>query len=1121
MKKSFAKPALINPIKPNDRVTDKARLAIDLLSTKPSESLALVTELLEQDTSNSILWVIATRANQQLGQFFEAEECVNKALAITPYSTEVVYAKSNLLFRSERYEEAEIYLQDAISKLDAKLTHVLWALLGTVLQKQKKYEQAEIVYKRLTEECPDDWLHWNNLGMVCQELSRFEEMEKAYKKSSKVTEDNPTPYFNHIVGSHYHPDRTAEQILALCKNWQRKFKPEKVTRADAKIKTANKRLRIGMISDGLRLHPVGNMITLGLGRVSESQMEFYAYSTNYKEDHITHRIKRICSKWQVIENISPDELNKIIRDDEIDILFDLSGYNANSRMQTLQMAPAPIQIKWVGGLISSTGLETMDYLLSDNIETPDGSDALYTEKLIRLPDDYICYDPPFYLPPVNKNPVHRNGFITFGCFNNASKINDALLAQWAEILHAVPASRLFLKSFNFANDALKERVFIILESYGISRDRIRIEGSSPHKELLESYNDVDIALDPWPYSGGLTTCEAMVMGVPVVTLPGPTFAGRHSASHLVNAGLQELVASDWEQYINITVGMTKDLDSLDIIRSNLRDILLASPVCNGQLFAKNFSDAMRAVWQRYCEGKQPEALTLSNDAAPYFHDENQPVELQYAPEMDTASVTQTDNGFHFQVEGKVFMIDNGGSFVTGNQFIRLADLDAFHFIIMDTIGVVEEKHFPLRRKAIQHITLHTLGDGKSVPVYICLDTAISSDLKPLAAIESAPNVISDKQIITEVYAQSSRLDTIHGLETLEWLVLDNKFNIARVFENGHRILSESLVIDVRISFVDTHKGQMPFNDISAVLKEFGFYFHSFKDIEFAPSVATDDQNTLPSSHMVAAHGLWLPDAKRLAAMTVGQREKLAFIMHAVYGLQDVVYATLKSTSQERADHYLASLKGSESTASMATNSVTTQAKPVGPIIPLMPRMSVQETALFEHYLKQSKAYFEFGSGGSTKLATRNEVEVFGVESDKFWVDTLKKEAGPLCKVDYVDIGPTKEWGYPVDNTHREKFPLYSQAIMQHDKAFDLILVDGRFRVACTLNAIKQTLEKQKDIDDTVIFIHDFWDRPDYHSVLAFLETRDKAETAGAFKIKRKIDINALTTMLDKYQYIAA
>lgn len=1119
MKKSLAKPVLSK--KNGDPANKKIHLAFDWLSTQPAHSLQLTNELLKKDPENPILWILATKANQRLGAFLMADDCINKALQIAPDYIEAIYAKSDLLYHSGRLEEAEIYLNDAVTRVEQRLARPLRALQATVLQALKKYQQAVEIYQRLAEEDPDNWLYWSNLGMVKQDLSQFTEMDLAYLKSCEATKEDPTPYFNHIVGSHYHPEKTAEDILALCKAWQHKFRPNRVARAVAKNKAANKRLRIGLISDGLRVHPVGQMITMGLGTIPESQMEFYAYSTNYKEDHLTQRIKRICSKWQVIEHISPAELNKIIREDEIDILFDLSGYNANSRMQTLQMAPAPIQIKWVGGLISSTGLETMDYLLSDKVETPEGADALYTEKLIRLPDDYICYEPPYYLPPVSEAPVHRKGYITFGCFNNASKINDVSLAHWAILLQNVPESRLFLKSFNFENESLKEHVYATLESFGIGRYRVRIEGTSPHKELLESYNDVDIALDPWPYSGGLTTCEAMAMGVPVVTLPGPTFAGRHSASHLVNAGLQELVARDWEHYINITVGIAQDLDSLSIIRSNLRDILLASPVCDGERFAKHFTDAMRAVWQRYCEGKPPEALTLSHDAAPYFHDDNQPVALQSAPAMVNLPMTQSESGFHFQVGGKVFMMDNGGSFVTGNKFIKLTELDAFHFIIMDPVGVVEEKHLPLRRKAIQHISLHTLGDGESAPVYLCLDNTLSSDLKPLVAIENAQGAISDKQIITEVFAQTSKLDEIHGLETLEWLVLDNKFNIARVFEHGRRILSKSLAIDVRISFIATHEGQMSFNDISAALKEFGFRFHAFKDIEFAPSVATDSAQMLPASNMVAAHALWLPDAQRLTAMTVEQREKLAFIMHAVYGLQDVVYSTLKATSQARAEHYLASLNGSESAASMASGALPTQAKPAGEIIPAMPRMSLQETALFERYLQQAKAYFEFGSGGSTKLATRNKVEVFGVESDKFWVDTLKKEAGPLCKVDYVDIGPTKEWGYPVDNTHRDKFPRYSQAIMQHDRAFDLILVDGRFRVACTLNAIKQTLEKQKNSEDTVIFIHDFWDRPDYHAVLAFLDTRDKAETAGAFKIKRQIDMNALINMLEKYQYIAA
>lgn len=197
-----------------------------------------------------------------------------------------------------------------------------------------------------------------------------------------------------------------------------------------------------------------------------------------------------------------------------------------------------------------------------------------------------------------------------------------------------------------------------------------------------------------------------------------------------------------------------------------------------------------------------------------------------------------------------------------------------------------------------------------------------------------------------------------------------------------------------------------------------------------------------------------------------------------------------------------------------------EAAPVN-IIPEMPRMSAAETELFERYVKQATRDFEFGSGGSTKLATRSGIEVYGVESDKFWVDTLHKEAGPLCKVDYVNIGPTKEWGYPVDSSHQDKFPLYSESIKQHTEGFDFILVDGRFRVACTLNAIKHSLDTQQDVSNTLIFIHDFWSRKDYHAVLEFLDTVEKAEDAGVFKIKSDIDRVYMEAMLERFKFIAS
>jgi len=908
------KKSLVNAIaskKTDSIIKENIRLATQSLPVEPAKTLQVARALLAQGVETPELWVLMAKAHQRSGAFTDAENCISMALEKEPYASDAVYTKADLLYRSERSGEALDYLSAVVDSGNCTGDQRIRSLQALLSLNLKRYDQADQLYQQLVKDYPGNWLYWNNLGLIKTKLARFKEMDEAYRRSCNLSKDSLLPYFNRIVSLHYHPEKTAEHFLELCKSWQLKFAYKTPTRAVAKDKTHNKRLRIGLISDGFRMHPVGNMITVGLSHVSSLQIEFYAYSTADYEDHVTQKIKQICVKWQSIGDISEDALNNIIRDDDIDILFDLSGYNNGSRMQTMRMAPAPVQIKWVGGLISTTGVDSMDYLLSDKIETPEGTDGLYTEKLIRLPNDYICYDPPAYLPPVNIAPVNANGYVTFGCFNNGSKINDVILSQWAVILHQVPKSRLFLKSANFGSEQLREYVFSVLESHGITRDRVRIEGESLHKALLASYNDVDIALDPWPYSGGLTTCEALAMGVPVVTLPGPTFAGRHSASHLVNAGLQELVANDWNQYINITVGLTKDIESLNVIRNNLRNILLSSPVCDGKLFSTHFTDAMRAVWQRYCDDKSPEALTLTNDAAPFFHDDLQSIELQHAPATDTS--------FQFHLDSKVFVLDYGAGLATGNQLINLAELNAFRFIILDLIGKVGEKHLPLRQKDIQHIPLHALGDGNNTHIYMCLDNNSSSDLKPLPEDSIVSKAISERKIIAEINVPSTKLDSIEGLDTVDWMVLDNKFNISQLFKYGRRVLSTTLAIDICLALNDTHEDQLALGEINKTLKELGFYFHAFPNIQVAQAVDTGTETKLRSSKMVTAHGLWLPSEERLATLNTEQREKLAFILHMVYGLHDVVLQLLQTVSQERADSYVTEILSTQKLASEDTD----------------------------------------------------------------------------------------------------------------------------------------------------------------------------------------------------------
>lgn len=1107
--------------KKSGNINDRMRLAVDLLKTSPAESNEIVNALLSNDPENPLLWVISCRANQWLGNIYLAEKSIDTALTLRPGYVEALYTKSDLLYRNDRFDEAESFITRAINGIGNTESRPLRALYGTILQKQKKFEEAEVIFKALVKEVPDYWLYWNNLGMIMQDLSRFDEMDTYYRESCQHVVENPTAFFNMIVGSHYNPARSAQDILAMCKEWQEKFKPDNpVVRISAADKTKSKRLRIGMISDGFRSHPVGNMITVGLSHVPEAHIEFYAYSTNNKEDHVTHRIQQLCGKWQVIEHISPVALAEIIREDEIDILFDLCGYNSNSRMQTMQLAPAPVQVKWVGGLISSTGLETIDYLLSDAVQTPPGIDDLYTEKLIRLPGDYICYDPPFYLPELNSLPARKNGFITFGCFNNASKINDEILEKWAVILTLIPDSHLFLKSFNFKFPSLKENIYSKMEAWGIARERLRIEGSSPHEELLRSYHDVDIALDPWPYSGGLTTCEAMVMGVPAVTMPGPTFAGRHSATHLVHAGMPELVAEDWQNYVRICVELASDLDSLSVIRKNLRYILMSSPVCDGKYFAQHFSDAMRAIWQRHCDGLSPEALTLSDSALPQFAGESSGIQLEHPATKVTRSKAEVKAEFQFNLAGKVSMLDYGGRLTVTGSVKSLSAIDATYNIIMDPVGLVEEKHLPLRRRNIQHIKLHALGDGSNVPFYLCLDPLLSSDLKPLE------NSHDQGGVVTEITVPSSRLDAIHGLDSLDWLILDNTFNLQPVFEHGREILSGCLVIDVKVSFSPTHEGQLSFGEIAQQLADCGFVFHAFKNFTYGGTNQGDVKNALASSRLSACNAIFLPTYDKRVQLDNSRREKLAFVMHIAYEMKDVSCQLIRMSSEERANEYQSIVLQTTAAQVSAMDAaspvnIPQPVKPIKPasIIPEMPRMSEDEARLFEDFIKQSTRYFEFGSGGSTKLAVRNNIEVFGVESDKRWVDTLKSETGELCKVDFVDIGPTKEWGYPVDNQNRAKFPDYSEAILHHDQPFDLILVDGRFRVACTLNTIKHTLKHKHAADTTYIFIHDFWNRPDYHIVLNYLDVVKQIDSAGVFTIKKGLDMDSLNQLIDKYKFI--
>ena len=1047
------------------------------------------------------------RAHAWLGNHAQAIVEQRRCLELEPQ-----YAAGHFQLAVLLYDSGDMQALEHLDKAEAlghDLAEVL-SLRGSTQSALLQFNAALTSFRKLLEIKPDDHFTQNNIANIYKDMGEFAKAEEAYRKAMALNPGYVAAYSNLFFSMHYDPARTPESILAFARDWEKRFTPPyRLAPPAAASLVPDKRLRVGLLSSGLRQHPVGQMITAALEHLDDG-IELYAYSTNNVQDAITARIRKTVAAWQPVSHLGEPQLAEKIRQDGIDILIDLSGHGSGNRLRSIAMRPAPLAVKWVGGLVGSMGLESFDYLLSDSIETPAGVDHLYVEKLIRMPDDYICYLPPAPLPPITALPAIANGHITLGCFNNPAKINPVLLAEWARLMHELPDCRLLLKGAQYDSPEFCERIRGIMREHGIAAERLTLEGPAGHTELLATYNRIDIALDPWPYSGGLTTCEAMLMGVPVVTFPGPTFAGRHSATHLVNAGMPELVVASWDEYRQRVIELANDWPNLSVIRACLRQILLQSPVCDGARFARHLTTALRAIWQRHCAGQAPAALALGKDGTARFDDEARPVEL--AP----VGQDRGDDGeaFRWDIAGKIVTLDHGALLATDPIFPGLQKLDAFATIAFDPAGRLDNAQVLQGPGELHHYPRVTLGDGEPTTLHVCRDPAMSATLPPL-------HEAGDGQVIATQPIHSLRLDDIEGLEHIDWLLLDNLSDSLKILANGEKALGNVLLVQARVSFAPTHRQQPELTPLSHWLSRHGFSFYrlgNHKHIGHLPE--RGDLLRHQATQLASADALFIPDTRRMAGLTDEQRLKLAFVLHTVHGIRDLAYALLSRADKDRSHAYLVA-EGFLPTPERSRPADASQ--PAAPAemdakftLPDAPRMSAAERNLFRKAIGKATSYFEFGSGGSTVWAIQAGLTVKGVESDARWVDALKDKLGERCQVESVDIGPTGAWGYPVSMEHSENFQNYSRAIQGHDLPFDLILVDGRFRVACTIAAIQHVLDHHQNPESAEILIHDFWDRPQYHAVLEFLDPVEKAETAGLFRIKPSLERQTLESTWAKY-----
>jgi predicted O-linked N-acetylglucosamine transferase (SPINDLY family) len=363
-------------------------------------------------------------------------------------------------------------------------------------------------------------------------------------------------------------------------------------------RSPDRRLRIGYVSPDFSRHPVGRFLLPLLESHDHARFEIFCYASVRAPDAVTDACRAAADTWRDVVGQSDEQVAAIVCRDRIDILVDLTMHMAGNRLLLFARKPAPVQVSYLA-YCGATGLTTIDYRLTDPyLDPPGGEQRSGGEQPIRLPETYWCYRSTVLAPPVGPLPALRSGHVTFGCLNNFAKVSGPTLVAWSRLLQTLPESRLLLHARPGSHC---DRVRDLVARQGVRPERLGFVDRLAAAEYFRVYGQIDVALDPFPFGGGTTTCDALWMGVPVVSLAGATAVGRSGLSILSNLGRAEWVARDGEQYLRIAVDLAQDLPSLEELRGTLRAQMQASPLMDVPRFARNVEAAYRMMWQRWCE----------------------------------------------------------------------------------------------------------------------------------------------------------------------------------------------------------------------------------------------------------------------------------------------------------------------------------------------------------------------------------------------------------------------------------------------------------------------------------------------------------------------------------------
>jgi len=562
-----------------------------------------------------------------LGRTQEALHLFTRALALQPGFADALYNRGNSLNRLRQYEDAVHSYNKAIEQRpDFADAHYSRA---NALNALLRFHDAELGFHAALRLRPDDWAAHYGLGRALFEQGRLDaaiasleragalkadeacifvvlgdswrargdeiQAKQAYHQALKLKFGDLNLLGSLLFSLHYLQDISfyrSVRITAKINETLSTHKQDIVTHDSAHA--CHKKLRIGFVSGDFRSHPVGYFLENVLANLNKTDFEWIAFAAAQKSDSLSKRLKAHFTQWIPIYDLNDRAAAQCISEQNIDLLIDLSGHTAYNRLPVFALRPAPVQATWLG-YHGTTGLQEIDYIIGDPYVTPLDEQDDFSEIIIQMPHTYLCFSPPQEPITVNALPAGTNGYVTFGCLNHAYKINPSVIAAWAGILQQVPSSKLFLKSKKFDFPATRKRIITAFEASGISRDRLIIKGASPREELLRCYNDIDIALDPFPFCGVTTSVEALWMGVPVVTVRGCHFISHVGEMIALNAGLSDWIADNCDDYVKRAVAFAGDLDRLAGLRQQLRSRFLASALCDAQTFAGDFEQIVRKI----------------------------------------------------------------------------------------------------------------------------------------------------------------------------------------------------------------------------------------------------------------------------------------------------------------------------------------------------------------------------------------------------------------------------------------------------------------------------------------------------------------------------------------------